>query len=130
VLPVKGRSLVAYLQGKRPSVYGPDDVIGWELGGRKALRKGDWKIVQANKPWGQDGWELYHITEDRTESRNLAASRPEKMQELLAAWKQYVADNGVLEIEGLANRPGYSNGGKYYEDLAIEVKMQPRPRQP
>jgi arylsulfatase len=130
IVPVKGRSLVAYLQGKQPSAYGPDDAIGWELGGRKALRKGDWKIVYANKPWGQDAWELYNIAEDRTESRNLAASRPDKLQELLTAWKQYVADNGVLEIEGLANRPGYSNGAKYYDDLAIEVKMQPRQRQP
>ena len=37
-----------------------------------------------------------------------------------------VAETGTLEIENLANRPGYSNGAKYYEDLEIEVKMQPR----
>jgi arylsulfatase len=53
VLPVKGRSLLAFLQGRTPSAYSPDDAIGWELGGRKALRKGDWKIVYANSPLGQ-----------------------------------------------------------------------------
>ncbi|QHE83878.1 arylsulfatase [Hydrogenophaga sp. BPS33] len=126
VLPVKGRSLLAFLQGKAPSVYGPQDAIGWELGGRKALRKGDWKIVYANAPWGKDAWELYNLTEDRTEQNDLAARNPAKLAELLADWQRYVADNGVLEIPGLATRPGYSNGAKYYEDLSIEAAQTPR----
>jgi arylsulfatase A-like enzyme len=126
ILPVKGRSLVAYLQGRSPTVYGPNDSIGWELGGRKALRQGDWKIVYANPPWGSGDWELYNLAEDRTEQRNLAARHPDKLQQLLGEWKKYVAANGVLEIEGLAKRPGYSNGAKYYEDLAIEAAQKPR----
>lgn len=127
VAPVKGRSLVAWLQGRQPSAYGPDDAIGWELGGRKALRKGDWKIVQANAPWSSGAWELYDLAADRSESRDLAAQRPDKLAELLAAWKRYVAENGVLELDGLAERPGYSNAGLYYQDLAIESRMVPRP---
>ena len=126
VVPVKGRSLVAFLEGKQPQVYGPNDAIGWELGGRKALRKGDWKIVQANKPWGSGNWELYNIVEDRSELHDLAAKHPEKLAELLLAWKQYVADNGVLEIDGLGDRPGYSNGARYYEDLDLESKLETR----
>ena len=126
VLPVKGRSLLAFLQGRSPSAYAPDDAIGWELGGRKALRKGDWKIVYANAPWGKDAWELYNLAEDRTEQHDLAAQHPAKLAELLADWRRYVAENGVLEIPGLATRPGYSNGAKYYDDLAIEAAQQPR----
>jgi arylsulfatase A-like enzyme len=126
ILPLNGRSLVPYLQGKAPAVYGPNDSLGWELGGRKALRQGDWKIVFANPPWGNGGWELYNLAEDRTEQRNLAAQRPDKLQQMLGEWKKYVATNGVLEIEGLAKRPGYSNDAKYYEDLAIEAAMKPR----
>jgi arylsulfatase A-like enzyme len=126
VLPLRGKSMLPYLQGKATGVRGKNDVVGWELGGRKALRKGDWKIVYANTPWGEGSWELYNITKDRTESRNLATAQPAKLKELLADWKQYVAETGTLEIDNLANRPGYSNGGKYYDDLSIEVKMQPR----
>ncbi len=126
VLPLRGKSMLPYLQGKAPGVRGKNDVVGWELGGRKALRKGDWKIVYANTPWGEGTWELYNVAKDRTESRNLATTQPAKLKELLADWKQYVAETGTLEIDNLANRPGYSNGGKYYEDLSIEVKMQPR----
>lgn len=126
VLPLRGKSMLGYLQGKTKTVRGPDEVVGWELGGRKALRKGDWKIVYANRPWGTGDWELYNIAKDRTESRNLAASNPAKLTELLAEWKRYVADTGTLEIENLAARPGYSNGAKYYQDLALEAALPAR----
>jgi len=126
VLPLRGKSMLPYLQGKAQKVRGEADAVGWELGGRKALRKGDWKIVYSNKPWGKDAWELYNLAQDRAESRDLAGENPQKLGEMLVAWKQYVAETGTLEIDGLAYRPGYSNAGKYYEDLKIEAAMQPR----
>ena len=125
VLPLRGKSMVSWLQGKAGAVRNDQDAVGWELGGRKALRKGDWKIVYANKPWGKDGWELYNIAKDRTESRDLADENPQKLGEMIVAWKQYVAETGTLEIEGLAYRPGYSNAGKYYDDLAKEAGSAP-----
>ena len=125
VLPLRGKSMVSWLQGKASTVRSDQDAVGWELGGRKALRKGDWKIVYANKPWGKDGWELYNIAKDRTESRDLADENPQKLGEMIVAWKQYVAETGTLEIEGLAYRPGYSNAGKYYDDLAKEADSAP-----
>ena len=125
VLPLRGKSMVSWLRGKAGAVRNDQDAVGWELGGRKALRKGDWKIVYANKPWGKDGWELYNIAKDRTESRDLADENPQKLGEMIVAWKQYVAETGTLEIEGLAYRPGYSNAGKYYEDLAKEAGSAP-----
>ena len=81
--------------------------------------------MYANKPWGKDGWELYNIAKDRTESRDLADENPQKLGEMIVAWKQYVAETGTLEIEGLAYRPGYSNAGKYYDDLAKEADSAP-----
>ena len=125
VLPLRGKSMVSWLQGKASTVRSDQDAVGWELGGRKALRKGDWKIVYANKPWGKDGWELYNIARDRSESRDLADENPQKLGEMIVAWKQYVAETGTLEIEGLAYRPGYSNAGKYYDDLAKEADSAP-----
>ena len=58
-------------------------------------------------------------------SRNLAAANPQKLGEMLVAWRDYVRETGTLEIPNLANRPGYSNGAKYYEDP--EVRGHPRP---
>jgi arylsulfatase len=100
--------------------------VGWELGGRKALRKGDWKIVYANKPWGKGDWELFNIAKDRTEKNDLASKNPQKLAEMVHEWKKYVTENGVLEFDDLAARPGYSNDARYYEDLAYESKLPAR----
>ena len=44
-----------------------------------------WRIVTA---YGQP-WQLYDLTNDRTETRDLAASNPEKLAELLALQKAF-----------------------------------------
>ena len=66
--------------------------MGWELGGRKALRKGDWKIVYSNRQWGTGEWELYDLSKDRSELNNLAASQPAKLSELVAEYERYVRE--------------------------------------
>lgn len=121
----QGRSMRDYLSGKAAAVHPDDAAIGWELGGRKAIRKGSWKLVQANAPWGSGRWELYDLSRDRAEQNDLAATHPAKVQELQAAWQQYVTANGVLEIEGLASRPGYGNGTRYYDWLRQESASVP-----
>ena len=47
---------------------------------------------------------------------------------MLVAWRDYVRETGTLEIPNLANRPGYSNGAKYYEDLKYEATPSSRAR--
>ena len=123
VLPIKGKSMLSWLTGSSSSVHPKDHVQGWELGGRKAVRKGDWKLVYANPPWGSGSWELYDLSTDRAELNNQAANRPEKVKELLAAYDQYAAENGVVDLPGLAARPGFSNGTLYYTDM-----LQGRPQ--
>lgn len=117
VLPLRGRSMLAMLTGQRDSVHPADHVHGWELGGRKALRKGDWKIVYSNRQWGTGDWELYDLSKDRSELNNLAASQPAKLSELVAEYERYVREVGVVDIPGLAERKGYSNGTRYFEDM-------------
>ena len=51
--------------------------------GKMALRMGDWKIV---RPQGGSEIELYHLAEDRSESRNLAGDHPEKLKQLVNEW--------------------------------------------
>ena len=34
----------------------------------------------------QNGWELYHVDADRSESKNLAKDHPDKRQALIKAW--------------------------------------------
>lgn len=55
-----------------------------ELGGRQAVRKGDWKLVHMNIRSDNDVYELYNIAEDNGETKDLAASNPQKVEELKA----------------------------------------------
>jgi arylsulfatase len=43
-------------------------------------REGDWKIVRAN---GEE-WELYDISEDMSETNNLASTYPEMIKDLVS----------------------------------------------
>jgi len=87
--PLEGKSLLPAL-ADRPIER---DAIFWEHEGNRAVRSGDWKLV-AKGPGGP--WELYDIAKDRTESNDLSAKRPEKVQELVAKWEAWAARANVL----------------------------------
>lgn len=44
------------------------------------------------------GWELYQLTEDFTESRNVAADHPEKLREMVRRWYTEAGRYGVLPL--------------------------------
>jgi arylsulfatase len=96
VAPMRGRSLLPYLSSEAEVVH--DDVTGtgWELFGRRAIRQGDWKALHLPEPYGPGDWQLYDLSTDPGEINDLAASRPEKLAELLVLWDRYVEDTGVI----------------------------------
>jgi arylsulfatase A-like enzyme len=56
--------------------------LWWCHDNHRAIRVGDWKLVAAhNEPW-----ELYDLSRDRGETRNLASEMPEKVRELEERW--------------------------------------------
>lgn len=81
--PLEGLSLVPVFENKPLA----RDAIYWEHEGNRAIRKKQWKLVaKHNQPW-----ELYDMSNDRIESRNLAAEKPELVKELsekYAAWAE------------------------------------------
>lgn len=50
----------------------------------KAIRVGDWKLVSP----GKGPWELYDLSKDRSEQRNLASAQPAKVEELANLWQR------------------------------------------
>ncbi len=80
VMPIEGRSLMPILRGEsRPA----DEPLFWEHFGSRAVRQGDWKLVALE---GQP-WELYDLAKDRTETSDLAAKHPERVEELGGLWQ-------------------------------------------
>jgi arylsulfatase len=74
------------------------------LGTRGIWEKG-WKAVALHAPltskghFDEDEWELYHVDEDRSESRNLAKENPKKLQQLIKAWFEEADKNLVLPLD-------------------------------
>ncbi len=60
------------------------DDLWWSHEGNRAIRVGDWKLVKAKG----DDWELFDLSRDRTEQRNLAAQMPENVRELSQRWQR------------------------------------------
>lgn len=90
VPPTPGKSLVP-LFAKDGSVI--HDTLWWQHEGNRALRAGNWKIVAAGK---DSPWELYDLSSDRSESKNLATLKPEKIQELAELWERQAEQYGAL----------------------------------
>ena len=83
---------------------GRDTVVHHSISGKFAIRDGRWKLVLCP---GSGGWtytdreaakdglplvQLYDMQADRGETHNLHAEHPEKVKEMLARLKQFVAD--------------------------------------
>jgi arylsulfatase A-like enzyme len=74
------------------------DSLWWLHEGNRALRVGDWKIVAAGK---DSPWELYDLSSDRSESKNLAKDKPEKLHELAASWTKQLEEYTALAAKNL-----------------------------
>ncbi|MEW6368397.1 MAG: arylsulfatase [Acidobacteriota bacterium] len=96
VAPIQGRSLIQILQATADSVRGENDWLGWEVFGNRAIRQGDWKIVWGWKPFGSSDWELFNVAQDPGERQDLSQKYPDRKQQLLALWDEYVRTNNVI----------------------------------
>ena len=55
----------------------------WLHEGNRAIRVGDWKLVAAKG----EPWELYNLADDRSETRNLAATHTNRVEEMAIQWQ-------------------------------------------
>ncbi len=93
VPPAPGKSL---LPAFAKDVTVARDSLWWLHEGNRALRVGDWKIVAAGKA---SRWELYDVSADRSESRDLASDKPDKVRELAAIWEKQTAEYAALAAQ-------------------------------
>jgi arylsulfatase A-like enzyme len=87
--PLPGKSLVPSLE-KDGSVE--RDHIYFHHEGNRALRAGDWKLVNeslVNRGTNDDPWALYDLSTDRCEMVDLSAEKPEKLKEMQDRWQAH-----------------------------------------
>lgn len=102
--PLDGVNLLPYLHDGQKEAGAPHEALFWRFGGQLAIRQGDWKLVKGRLDGQRPadlragkadpaGAMLFNLQEDIGEERDLATARPDKLQELTAAWEQW---NGEL----------------------------------
>jgi arylsulfatase/uncharacterized sulfatase len=93
-----GASLLPVMLGQAQRVHAPDQPIGLEISGNKALFKGDLKLVQNIAPLGDGQWRLFNLRQDPGETLDLQATQPVVFASMRAAYDKYAQDYGVLPV--------------------------------
>ena len=89
-----GKSLTPIFRGSKEQIH--KEPIFWEHEGNKAVRLGDYKLVQDWEKGIDDNWELYNISKDRTEQNNLIKLLPDKSKEMISMYNDWAKKIGVI----------------------------------
>ncbi|MDI1324029.1 MAG: arylsulfatase [Algoriphagus sp.] len=96
VKPLPGESLIPLLSGKSKSVHDSNYVFGLEHRGYAMIRKGDWKILNIERPFQLENFLLINLKTDLAEQIDLKETYPEKFQEMLSEWASFSKEVGVV----------------------------------
>ena len=102
--PLSGVSM-KYSFDAEPNAPTQKHVQYYTMLGSRGIWKDGWKAAAVHAPisnkghFDEDEWELYHVEEDRSESKNLAEEYPEKLKELIDEWFRQAEINKVLPLD-------------------------------
>lgn len=79
-----GVNLMPWMTGKtNASIH---DALYWRQGKRGAMRQGDWKLLK-----DAEQWRLFDLRADQAEQHDVAASQPQKLEQLRSLWSAWSA---------------------------------------
>lgn len=113
---VDGLSILPTLFGEK-AAQKQHEYLYWEINGWTAIRQDTWRAV---KPEKAKTWELYDLATDPSESKDLAASKPEMLARLtaLAAAAHEPARPGAFTRTDRHERDRRAKFGKHDDDSA------------
>ncbi|MGB0655750.1 MAG: sulfatase-like hydrolase/transferase [Pirellulales bacterium] len=86
-VPLEGISMLPYLVDPEKSM--PDRSLFWQHETHSAARKGNWKIVTDNDRASPIDWELYNLSNDRSETLDIADQHPEIVSAMDDEWQNF-----------------------------------------
>ena len=89
--PLDGQSLLPQLKG------GPvvDRTIFWDYEKFSAVRQGNWKALRLSakgKNSSAGSWQLYDLSKDRSENKDVAKDNPEVLKSITQKWSKWYED--------------------------------------
>jgi arylsulfatase A-like enzyme len=98
-----GVNLLPHLAGDK--MEPPHDALYWRFGPQKAVRQGRWKLVDWRdmETKQSSGWQLYDLSQDIGEQRNLADAQPQLVAQLSQSWSVWDAKNIAPRWHGSPN---------------------------
>lgn len=91
---LRGRNLLPYIRKGVDAPEFENRSLYWRFLHGRVIRDHEWKLV---KPWGgrdytpDKPWELYHISDDISESRNVIEQHPEVVARMITEWDAWSA---------------------------------------
>lgn len=107
--PIKGTSL-SYTFAQ-PGAASTHTTQYFEMGGQRGIYHDGWKAVtnhRSGDDYDTDRWELYHLSSDYSETRDLAEQEPERLAEMVALWWREAEDNNVLPLDDRAQARAFA----------------------
>jgi arylsulfatase len=101
VEPMLGESMIPLLTGAADHVHDDDYVTTLSHDGYAYVRKGDWKLVNFERPFSEANFQLFDLAIDPGETTNLAREESGKYTELLNLWREQRIELGIVVPEDL-----------------------------
>ncbi|MBS1827486.1 MAG: arylsulfatase [Acidobacteria bacterium] len=98
-MPMQGKTIRPTFDN--PNASDPRDRQYYELWGSRGIWHKGWKAIGIHTPgtdFDTDKWELYHVEMDFSESDDVAAQYPQKLEELKKLWWEEAEKNGALPL--------------------------------
>jgi len=99
----------------------------FEMNGHRAFYRDGWSAVTCHRrrrPFSDDRWELHNLSDDPTESRDLAAEHPDRLGELRRAWEEAAWANQVFPLDE-GNSVNMIMRPPWYGEWAAGVRLRP-----
>lgn len=80
------------LTGEAKTIERPAPLF-WHWAGNRAVREGNWKLVWEKGKNAE--WQLYDLSKNRTETKNVADSQPSKVTLMSRKWEAWAHLTGV-----------------------------------
>ena len=92
---VDGVNLLPHLTGQNTKA--PHEALYWRFGPQKAVRKGDWVLVDWRdfQAKSSSGWQLYNLAKDIGQKNDLSNMHPDRVRDLSQAWQRWDAQNAA-----------------------------------